>query len=137
MNVLPYCYYKDNISILRYERREVPLQNQIAQACFRVVGTTHIIEYRPSKRRRGTLIAHARRTACGNTLSSAYCDSHGYALTLHAFSEQPVNDAMVVAMVNVYYNQFPTHVGKRVACETTHRGERIMGRERKNNRELI
>ena len=31
---------------------------------------------------------------------SAYCDSDGYALTLHALSEQPVHDAMVVTTVN-------------------------------------
>ena len=42
--------------------------------------------------------------ACGNHLRAvAYCDSDGYALTLYAFSEQPVHDAMVVTTVNAYY----------------------------------
>ena len=46
--------------------------------------------------------------ACGIRLRAssyiAYCDADGYALTLYAFSEQPVHDAMVVTTVNAYYN---------------------------------
>ena len=56
--------------------------------------------------------------ACGIRLRAsryvAYCDADGYALTLYAFSEQPVHDAMVVTTVNAYYNgliQFLTHIG--------------------------
>ena len=90
---------------------------------------------------RGALFSVQKYTCTSSY--SAYGNSDGYALTLYAFSEQPVHDTMVVTTVNAYYNRlilFPTHWytrGEYVACETTHRRERIMGREKKNNKKLI